>query len=101
MPPLLTTFGDTESCWLFSSEALSELHAKAHAASAEAVQRSFGSSHADSGQSTVEPSPGKKPRIDLEIVTLAEDKTLQVATADCQPASASKGPSSRRLCCHA
>ena len=74
----LPIFGaDAEDAWLFTEEKLSEMRAAAHKSATDAVARFLKSVENESSDS-VAPSPGKKAKKELDLITLAEDLMLQV-----------------------
>ena len=74
----LPIFGaDAEDAWLFTEEKLSEMRAAAHKSATDAVARFLKSIENESSDS-VAPSPGKKAKKELDLITLAEDLMLQV-----------------------
>ena len=76
----LPIFGaDAETAWIFSEEKLAEMRTAAHSGAQEAVARFMRSMDSSSeGADSVGPSPGKKAKMNVGEITLAEDLMLQV-----------------------
>ena len=74
---LFGTFGDTETAWIFTEKQLTEMRTDVHEQAEEAVLRWLRSPDGVD-ESVVGPSPGKKAKVDVDVITLAEDLTLQV-----------------------
>jgi hypothetical protein len=73
----LPIFGaDADGAWLFSEEKLADMRAAAHTCAQETIMRFVRSSEDDS----VGPSPVKKTKMDIDMITLAEDLVLQVVS---------------------
>ena len=73
----LPIFGaDADGAWLFTEEKLAEMRASAHSSAQESIMRFVRSSDDDS----VGPSPVKKTKLDIDMITLAEDLILQVVS---------------------
>ena len=72
----LPIFGaDADGAWLFTEENLAEIRAAAHTCAKETIMRFVRSSE---GSDSVGPSPVKKTKMDIDMITLAEDLVLQV-----------------------
>jgi hypothetical protein len=76
----LPIFGaDAETAWIFSEEKLAEMRTAAHSGAQEAVARFMRSMDSScEGADSVGPSPGKKAKMNVGEITLAEDLMLQV-----------------------
>ena len=77
----LPIFGaDAETAWIFSEDNLLEMRKVAHSCAQDAVTRFIRS--VDNGlepTDSVAPSPGKKAKLDVGEISLAEDMMLQVS----------------------
>jgi hypothetical protein len=76
----LPIFGaDAEGAWIFTEERLADMRAAAHTCAQETILRFIRSSeNGQDGSDSVGPSPVKKSKTEIEMITLAEDLLLQV-----------------------
>ncbi len=79
MASTLPVFGeDSDGMWIFSPERLAEMRADVHLHAQNAVlQHNRSSENDQDSNESIGPSPGKKAKTDVEMISLAEDLMLQ------------------------